>query len=769
LCQQSNENPFCHLVFYCSSLKRALVFKLGGTTDSSQQLRYGTKYLEGFGFQLEPLNLDLKPAMRETVLRDLPSLQKPEFVRRTRQERQARIASLEKTLKILGKPAPASKEGLEHKRTLEQLNAERKIDEHLQTLREHFEQELSTLEKKLGQPPPDPAALPKASETDRQELPKAEQKPGGEKRLGQKLEQDSGTPISRQPPQNQEPATTRSRQASAAAEPPDRKQAPKSHGQPDIQINRRPAAEPRAKEVLKNERQEIGAELKPGRQIPDVSSSRKAESAEQVNFLGQAEAQLEKLRQELAASVAAHKVELAARKQLEAELAAGRKGLTERESQLQQAVKQSRDEIDGTRKELAAARKKLEEAEQGREKSAVQLADIRKQLIGAQQELTGLQKQLAAQDTEFAKLKVESDTLAKQLKMAEKAGKDEEKARLVLEGQIKDLRTKIAESDQANRYLGEQLTRAGQDVERERGEKDALSREAAQSAARLKNLEDKLVRLQAALKSAASAGDVAEQLQSDLDQLRGRYEALTRENAILVDEFAAARMKFANLDRHALAELQKSQDGAMESPPYSAGQTVELRTQLSATERQLKDLARQQEQMAADYAAERQKCRALEDELEQASRVEVPAAPVTAVKHGGGQKPPHVRRPSPLPGAFFQVDWDLTGLPCEIEMVGQLWRAIYNVTLSVEGYPHQYVGALIVLLKQGAGNRLFVLLRLEGERRNLVYRPAKPIDNDQAVKKGLDEAQKFLRVSGIEVETVPAGQVKDTLQPYLPE
>ncbi|HKI51294.1 MAG TPA: hypothetical protein VJ995_04420, partial [Geothermobacteraceae bacterium] len=115
----------------------------------------------------------------------------------------------------------------------------------------------------------------------------------------------------------------------------------------------------------------------------------------------------------------------------------------------------------------------------------------------------------------------------------------------------------------------------------------------------------------------------------------------------------------------------------------------------------------------------------------------------------------------------FHVDWDLNGLTCDSGMVGQAWRSIYNVTLSIEGYSHQYVEAVIVLLKETAKSRLFMIFRLEGEGRNLVYRPAKPLDSDAALKKGLEEARNYLRVSGIEVEPVPADQLKQVLSPYL--
>jgi hypothetical protein len=760
LCQQKvDQQPVCQLVFYCSALKRALVFRLDGVTDPATQIRLGTEYLTGLGFQLDPLNLDLKPAVRETVLRDMSFLQKPEAVRRMRKERQSRVDSLEKTLKMLGKPAPSTKEGLEHRRTTEQLNAERKVEEHLETLREHFEQQFSALVVKVRV---DDAAQPKQQEDSRPQSRRAEQQPAEKVPSSQKLAPPEQADRPQQP-LAREPAAEPSHQAAGAkpqAVPKVDEQSLKSleplpdpPGQlSDVELH---IQESQQSEVAGPE-----ADSQRQRQITDRKLSRPVESIEQGKSSIQDEALLDKLRQDLAASVAAHKVELAARKQLEAELAAGETDRTERERQLHQAVKQSRDDLAEARKALAAVRNELEEKQQEQEKSAQQLADTRK-------ELAGLQQQVAALDTERVKLKVESETLAKQVKAADKDRKEEEKSRLVAEGQLKELQTKLSESEQGNRQLGKQLAQSRQDLDLVRDAKDALARDASRSTDQLKQLEAELEQLRFESKSADAARSEVEQLQSDLDKLRGRYESLTRENAILVDECAAVRMKLANPERQAQAKPQAQDGAAAEPTSYAARQAAELQKQLDADRQRLKDLAWQQEQLAADYAEEQRKSRALQEELDQLRRERVTAAPVEVVKRKSEEKPPHVKRPPPLPGAFFHVDWDLSGLPCDVGAVSQVWRSIYNVTLSVEGYPHQYVGALIVMLKKGSENRLFVILHLEGEARNLVYRPIKPIASDQAAKNGLDEALKFLRVSGIEVESVPAGQVKNNLQPYL--
>jgi hypothetical protein len=732
LCQQLvNKQPVCYLVLYSSSLKRALVFSFDGATDAASQICLGVESLAGFGFQLDPLDLNLKPAMLETVLRDIPPMQKPEYVRRMRKERQSRIASLEKTLKMLGKPAPSSKEGLEHKKTLEQLNAERKAEQHLQSLREHFQKELSVLEEKLkllsaAQVPPE------TKEQFRPQPSKDERPSGGSTPAFQAPGNEATKSKHRQAQPEPEPAANQLRQAIETEKPADRS---------------------------------AGEEKRKFREILPEKVQKQPDDETQ---------------HEVAAKVATHQAASPSRKDLSAEPAVGKSERSERETQLQQAEQQARKdlaevskELDSVRKDLAevskeldSTRKDLTESRQGLEKSDKELAETRKQLVGAQKELGGLQKQIAVRDGEVTELKAETDRLTAQHKTAEQHGKAEEKKRRALEGELKDIRAEISEVEQGNQLLTEQLVRVRQDVEQARGEKESLAKDASRSAARLKKLEAELPLLRTEAEAAAAANSEAEQLRARLEQLRGRYEALTKENALLVEESTVAREQLATHGLQEQSSPQKDDVDGMAREQASARMVAALQKQLAAAERRLKDSVGEREELGAAYAQEQQKSRNLEEELERLNSVERVVAPANA-KPVGAKKPPHEQRRPPLPGAFFHVDWDLNGLTCEIGMVGQAWQSIYNVTLSIEGYSHQYVEAVIVLLKETAKSRLFMMFRLEGEGRNLVYRPAKLPDSDAALKKSLEEARNYLRVSGIEVEPVPADQLKKVLSPYL--
>jgi len=740
LCQQQvNKQPVCHLIFYCATFKRALVFGFGGTAEAAAEFRLGAEFLAEMGFLLDPVDLDLKPAMLETVLRDIPPLQKPEYVRRTRKERQSRIAALEKTLKMLGKPSPSSKEGLEHKKTLEQLNAERKTEEHLQTLREHFEKKLSSLDEQLKSLPAAQETKPEAKKPPLQPVSKAVRPVG----VGTSAEMPPGTAVGKSTDRQDSPAQT----------PPAK--------QPCLAIE---AEQPDQRPVGEEKRKPLE---KMSDQVPQWTA---AEPGAKVT-----------------ARVVAPQADSATEKELEADPAPGKSEQKELEVRLQQVEQQFQKEIAETskdlvaarkeiaetskdlvaaRKDLVAVRKELTESSQELEKSNRELAETRKQLAEAQKNLGGLQKQIAQSETETAEFKAELDRLTEQLKAAEQHGKAEEKNRRSLEGELKKVRAELTAIEEESRQLTKQLARVKQDAEQEREEKDALAKDASRTADRLNKLEADLPQLRAEAEAAAEARAEADQLRGRLDQLRGRYEALTRENALLVEEHAAARQQLTAPERQVSSMPEQDEADAVAQGRASARQVAELQKQLATVERQFQDLAGEQEKLAAAYAQEQQQSRGLQQELERfksAGAVE----PDTAVKPDEVKKTPHEQRRPPLPGAFFHVDWDLNGIPCDIGTVSQAWKSIYNVTLSIEGYPHQYVEALIVLLKETAKPRLHLIFRLDGEGRNLVYRPAQPINNDAALKKGLEEARNFLRVSGIEVESVPAGQLKKVLLPYL--
>jgi len=837
LCQQKRDGePATHLLFYSPVLKRAIVYHLAGG-DARSQLKLGEEYLADFGFQLEDVSLDLKPAVRDVVLRDIPSLQKKEAIRRLREERNSRIAGFEKTLKALGKPAPSSKEGVERKRILEQLQAERQVEESLDTLLKHVEGQLLASNRHLDEPQAKPPEAPKtAPKVDpervrqileqtaksRASVPPASQerakvvekvpvekvpveKVPVEKVPVEKAGQDRATVAPPADELQKELNLARARQAQLEDElhtaradkaADDKRQS--EHQKLErrlVELEAELAAtaerleqERRGREDLEGELKQFKARHKSALQKLSDTEEKLSAAEEIGKNSGAAESLLAKTQKKLDQRSDALKTQLEAAARLEKDLDATRRKLADAEAARQQtetALKQQelefRKDLAGVSKELTGVSKQLDSARQKSEQEGRELAKLfketaglQKELTGAQQELAEAQSQLVQRDKELAGFKRDAERLQGQLQALELKHRELESSKGSLERQYRESldQLAVAEKNLAGmetlerkcKHLTEDLEQVRQQFDLERQAKDSLAKDASRIAARLKNLETDFERTRAELAEAEKSRDEASRLQGELGKLRERLDNQTRENAALVEDYAAVRRQLsAGGTAGAAAEAPAGSE-----PLLSSAQTERLNAQLLAAESQLRELALQKEQLAIALIEEQNRNRALQDAGSRVSAAASAAAPVREAKPDLPQKPPpHVVRKPPLPGATFHVDWDLESLPCEPAAVKQAWESIYNVTLSIEGYPHQYVGALIVLLGDKSKERLFVAFRLDNEKRNLIYRPVRKIGSDADLKKALNEAQSFLRVSGIEVETVAADQISKVLAPYL--
>jgi multidrug efflux pump subunit AcrA (membrane-fusion protein) len=115
-------------------------------------------------------------------------------------------------------------------------------------------------------------------------------------------------------------------------------------------------------------------------------------------------------------------------------------------------------------------------------------------------------------------------------------------------------------------------------------------------------------------------------------------------------------------------------------------------------------------------------------------------------------------RPS-VAGAFFQVDRDLADIAYESpDDVLEVHQSVSMTQLSLEGFPNQYCTAYIIALKKGKGRQVYVAFRLAASNRVLVYVPTSLPHNQDAYARAQQEANKFLRVTGIETERLPLGK-----------
>src|SRR5512139_4002865 len=67
----------CHAALRCRALKRPVVFAVTAASPVAL-LEVGSAQLEQLGFELRDVNLNLSPALRQVVLRDIPVLRPPD-------------------------------------------------------------------------------------------------------------------------------------------------------------------------------------------------------------------------------------------------------------------------------------------------------------------------------------------------------------------------------------------------------------------------------------------------------------------------------------------------------------------------------------------------------------------------------------------------------------------------------------------------------------------------------------------------------------------
>ena len=129
---------------------------------------------------------------------------------------------------------------------------------------------------------------------------------------------------------------------------------------------------------------------------------------------------------------------------------------------------------------------------------------------------------------------------------------------------------------------------------------------------------------------------------------------------------------------------------------------------------------------------------------------------------------PHELRPAPNKNAFFHPDWDLEGLPCDSEdQVVRAWETVFNVQITLEGYPSQYCMAFLVVLRVKKTKKLFMLFRLKQNKHTLVCVPAATPNNEERLQKAIDVGLSFLKKSGFDMEEMPEEYISSSLGGYF--
>jgi hypothetical protein len=272
-------------------------------------------------------------------------------------------------------------------------------------------------------------------------------------------------------------------------------------------------------------------------------------------------------------------------------------------------------------------------------------------------------------------------------------------------------------------------------------------------------------------KGREGANDETVKLRTALKEALAELKGVRRVRQELEDEVAEAHNMIEALEK----ALKQSQESPRGGGGASEEEVAKLTEKLHVTQLQLEKEQLAGKNSASACAAAERRVEELEEALRGRPRPGHSLAPadaegsVHAVKKSASETPlPHELRPAPKPGVLFRPDWDLEGLPCKsAEQVLQAWGSVSNVQLSLEGYPSQYCAAFLVVLKHGKQKQLVILFNLKGSKHTLVCVPSKSPADEAALDKAVGEGQKYLQMSGFELDKIAPPDVSRILGGYF--
>ncbi len=715
--------PRAQVAFSCREIKRALIFTVEGAS-AGAQLQQGRESLEGLGFVMEPVNLKLSPAMLQVVLHDIPGLVNPRQARTQQAEKQAQMAELQAAVE----EDPQGDAGKKAKR---RLNVEGRLNEKAVVLRRHLIEQLAT--DAAGHV--DGQALIKLNQELIDRLADAEAAQARE-RIG--YERTAGI-LAAAEKRIQELEVTLVKVETKSAEALKDKQ-----------------------EILKLESriEVLSGDLHAAQETLAEHQAEKIQFAEELKATharaATAENQISRLQADLEEVVS----QLDQEKLISHEREAERQVAVSRIKQLEITVQKADAGLQCNRElaeRLKVADARISELEKEHEVSLAHAAEARL----AHEELA---ERLAAAAEEMAVL--EKD-LANAEKKAGLAGQHE--ARLAEQGsQLEVLENAL------------QVTQA--EIDQVRRERKRFEDEAVADKNRINELENTLAEADkegpgiSTVSGASSPGEDLLRLQADLDKAMRAFEAEAESRREVENDLDQAHQMIDALEKALRDSTQNAEQSA--AARYAAignRQIEELSAKLKRAESQLEQERGDREKHTSVVCEAERRIAELENALRQALDNAGQPVPVSGLPATKPEKPatpsrplPHELKPAPPKGALFHPDWDLAGLPCKsAEQVVQAWESLFNVQLSLEGYPSQYCTAFLVVVDQGEGKQLYMLFRLKKNQHTLVCVPADPPADDAAMQAAIKAGQQYLRLSGFELEEMATASVVEMLGPFF--
>ena len=460
-------------------------------------------------------------------------------------------------------------------------------------------------------------------------------------------------------------------------------------------------------------------------------------------------AQVEDLTARLEAAESRNDEERKQREISESITAAAEKRIQELEEILVEADKKSVGELKQKRRIVALKGriKELEEQltltsdelENERAKQEQFVADVKQ----AQTQITTLEESLQKTEKTLAEIHEQLAEEQASKSLMETSCKDAEERIRELEEEIQALAEQSDQSDEAKDAVVEaqsqleklegELHDLREEQQHERTLRETLEESAAEDGRRIKELEDELEKARDEVSATAAERQAANQ--EELDELERRLRDVQAEKESLAGELEQAHKTIDALE----------QSAADKNIVTSAAEDKKL-VELAAVVESLKEQLTQERVRHDEHGAE-------------------PADSKEVRK----KKPwPHELRPAPNKNAFFHPDWDLEGLPCDSEdQVVRAWETVFNVQITLEGYPSQYCMAFLVVLRVKKTKKLFMLFRLKQNKHTLVCVPAATPNNEEQLQKAIDEGLSFLKKSGFEMEEMPEEYISSSLGGYF--
>lgn len=347
---------------------------------------------------------------------------------------------------------------------------------------------------------------------------------------------------------------------------------------------------------------------------------------------------------------------------------------------------------------------------------------------------------------------------------------------------LKEARQEAAEArDEVQRELQQRLEQlenaaegAREELAQERSIRKRLEKGAATDERRLNELEKALSEGGAAAPPGNGQASAAEldKLRTALNDALADVKAEREARAGLEDELDEAHKLVEALEKAVKGSRESSSSASRGATEEDGRRLQELAEKLAAVQLQLEEEQRDGRKYARAHAEAQRRIAELEHAMnagEAAGQAGFSGSGSPPATRQTTDKPlPHELRPPPKPGELFRPDWDLQALPCKsADQVLQAWGSVSNVQLSLEGYPSQYCTAFLVVLKAGRQKQLFVVFNLKQSKHKLVCVPSKPPTDEAGLNKLIGEGQKYLQMSGFELEKITPADMGRVLEGYF--